>query len=363
MTARSKAAPAPRTIELDSALAKLARILDVDPAEVEFLTGLSVEALRDLRWEISDTLNAADAKRLNGVMAASKLVPTGLAASIGEKWFGPLLCARLVGLVEPKRGGQYAKHLSIDYMADITARTDPRCVGDLIHELDLQTMQQVATTLIERGDHLTLSHFIGHLPADVVTVILEAIDDNAVIVRIARHVEDLAHLDPVVALLPDERIVDLVHAVDVADLWVDGLHLFSQLGDTQITRIATTIAQQDTDALAAALDAFTRHDLWHQGLQLVDHLDPADIVVFAHVLLLLDDAVIDRAVDAIDNARAWATLVRIALAADALAEAERGHLQTIVERLPAAQVAAFEAAATAAGHPALLTEILSPATR
>lgn len=361
MTARRKAAAtAPRSVEVDTALAKLARVLEVEPSEVDFLAHLPVETLRDLRWEISDGLNAADARRLNGVMAASKLVPIGVAATIGERWFGPVLCARLVGLVDPKRGGQYAKHLSVDFMADITARTDPRAVGGLVHELDLRAMQRIAATLLERGDHLTLSHFVGHLPPDVVAAILDAIDDNAAVVRIARYVEDLSHLDPVVERIPDDRIVDLVRAVASADLWADGLHLFSQLGDVQITRIARTIIRQDRDAVAAALGGFDRHDLWHEGLQLVDHLDPTDLATFADVLLVLDDELVDRVVDVIDVTDAWSTLVRIAAAADDIGDAVRARLRQLVARLPKAKVKRFEAAARAAGHGEILQRLLAP---
>ena len=354
-----------RTLEIDTELTKLARTLEVDPDEVDFLAHVELDELRDLRWRITDELNAADAKRLAGVIAASRLLPPPLVAAIGEKWFGPVLCARLVGHVEPKRGGQYARHLSAGFMADITARTDPRVVGDLIHELGVKTLQKIATTLLERGDHLTLSHFVGHLPPEVVAAILDAIDDNAAVVRIARYVEDLDHLDPVVALLPDHRIVDLVRAVDSDDLWVDGLHLFSRLGDDQITRIATTIIRQDARAVISALEAFERHQLWAQGLQLVDHLDPADLVTFADVLLdvdlaVVDHSVIDAVVDAIDTNDAWYILVNIALAADTLDDDVRARLHELVDRLPKAKVARFEAAASELGHDGLLARVLRP---
>jgi hypothetical protein len=347
------------SIETEVALAKLARVLGVDPSEVGFLAHVSTDRLRTLRWQISDTLSAADAKRLAGVIAASRLLPVGLAATIGEKWFGPVLCARLVGLVDPQRGGQYARHLSVDFMADIATRTDPRVVGDLVHELNLKAMQRIATTLLERGDHLTLSHFVGHIPPDVVATILGAIDDNAAVVRIARYVEDLDDLDPVVALLPDERIVALVEAVEVDDLWVDGLHLFSHLSDTQITRIAATIVRQDADAVRAAIDAFDRHGLWEQGIGLVDHLDAADIAAFADVLLVLDDHLIDTAVDVIDRLDAWDTLVRIAIAAGDLDDDVRTRLQHLVDGLPKNQVARFETASRAQGHPDLLSQVLA----
>jgi hypothetical protein len=354
-----------RPIETATALAKLARALDVDPAEVDFLAHLQVDDLRTLRGRVDDRLHAADARRLQGVVAASKHLPTPLAATIGEKWFGPVLCARLVGLVEPKRGGQYARHLSVGFMADITARTDPRVVGDLIPELPLRSMQAIAGRLLHRGDHLTLSHFVGHLPAEVVAAILDAIDDNAAVVRIARYVEDLSHLDPVVALLPDERIVALVRAVAAEDLWVDGLHLFSHLGDAQITRIASTLVQQDTDAVLAVLDALERHDLWAQGITLVDHLDPADLVAFADVLLVVDDtaadaaiALIDSVIAALDANDAWDTLVRIAVAADDLSDDVRRRLRTLVDRLPKASVQRFVAAAEGLGHADLLERVL-----
>jgi hypothetical protein len=350
-------------IETEAALAKLARALEVDPVEVEFLAHLDLDDLRRVRWRINDELAAADTTRLQGVIGASKVVPTALAATIGERWFGPVLCARLVGLVDPKRGGQYARHLSVNFMADITARTDPRVVGDLVHELSLRSMRRIAVALLERGDHLTLSHFVGHIPPEVVAAILGGIDDNAAVVRIARFVEDLDQLDPVVALLPDDRILALVRAVEHDDLWIDGLHLFSHLSDGQITRIASTIVRQDAPAVAAALDAFDRHDLWRQGLQLVDHLDPADLVAFADVLLvvddsLVDDRIIDAAVAAIEANDAWDTLVRIAAAADDLSDDVRARLRELLERVPTANVEQFQAAARRLGHDGLLDRVL-----
>lgn len=349
-----------RPIELDAALAKLARILDVDLAEVDFLAHLPAEMLRDLRWEISGHLAAADAKRLEGVMAASALVPASLAATIGERWFGPVLCARLVGLVEPKRAGQYAKHLSVDFMADITARTDPRGVGELVLELDLTTMQQIASRLLERNDHLTLSLFVGHVPSTVVAAILGAIDDNAAVVRIARYVEDLAHLDPVVALLHDDRIVDLVHAVAEADLWIEGLHLFSHLGHTQMTRIATTIVRQDSDAVAAALDGFDRHGLWQQALPLISLLEAPDLAAVTDVLLVLDDRLVHRAVEVVDESSAWGTLVRIAAATETLGEDVRARLRHVVAHLPSPKLERFQEAAADLGQDGLLDRLLAP---
>lgn len=346
-------------IERSTALAKLARVLEVAPTELALVADLPVAELRALRDQVSDHLAEAHRARLATVVAASKLVPTALAATIGERWFGPVLCAHLVGLVEPVRGGQFAKHLSVGFMADITARTDPRVVGELVDHLSLATMQGIALELLARGDHLTLSHFVGHLPAPVVGSILEAIDDDAAVVRIARFVDDLDHLDPVVALLPDDRILRLVAAVADEDLWPEALHLFGALGDEQILRVATTIVRQDATAVAAALEGIDRHDLWDRGLALIEHLHPVDLVTVADVLLVLDDAVVDRTVAAIEALDAWPLLVRVGLVADDLTPAVRTRLRELVDRLPTQQVGRFEAAAAAAGHPDLLARVLA----
>lgn len=346
------------SIETQTALTKLARALEIPVADVVFLDHLAVEDLRTLQWNISDVLGAANRRRLQGVANASKLIPVGLAATIGEKWFGPVLCAQLVGLIEPARGGQFAKQLSVPFMADITRRTDPRVVSELVNHLSVRTMQKIAIALLDDGDYLTLSHFVGHLPPETIGSILDAIDDNAAVVRIARFVDDVSNLNPVVALLPDSRIVALVEAVDEADLWVDGLHLFSQLEETQITRIATTIVDTNDGMIASALQAFDRHDLWQQGFALVDHLDAAHLATFADVLLVVNDDLIAAAVDAIDTHNAWPTLVRIARSVEHLAPNVQARLRSLVESLPAARVDGFRAASTQLGYPDLLSRVL-----
>jgi len=288
-----------------AALAKLARVLEVDKSAVEFLGDVPVEDLRALRNHVSDQLHEADAGRLSRVAAASKLIPMGMAASIGQHWFGATLCARLVGLIEPDRGGQFATHLDVEFMADITVKTDPRLVGELVHHLPLASMQGIATTLYRRDDHLTLSHFVGHIPPPIVAAILEALTDDAAVVRIAVFVEDLANLDPVVALLTDERLLGLIRAVEAEDLWVEGLHLFGHLGSEQIERIAVTLVDNDEHLLRAALAAFDRHDLWVEGLGVLEVIEGDRLAHLASVLIELDDELVLAAITAFDRHDLW----------------------------------------------------------
>lgn len=294
-----------------AAHAKLARVLEVDESAVAFLDPVSLEDVRALRDRTSDLLHDADAARLSKVLAASKLIPMGLAASIGQNWFGATLCARLVGLIEPERGGQFAKHLDLDFMVDITARTDPRVVGDLVHHLPIEAMQGIATTLYERDDFLTLSHFVGHIPPEIVNQILEALTDDAAVVRIAVYVEHMNALDPVVALLPDERLLRLIRAVVAEDLWVEGLYLFAHLGPEQIERVALTLVDSQEELLPRALEAFNRHELWAEGLGILDDLDGDRMAQLASVLIDLDDELVLAAIQAFDDNDLWAQGLKI----------------------------------------------------
>jgi hypothetical protein len=344
-------------VQQEAALAKLARLLDVGPAEVAFLDGVDLESLATLRDQVSDLLARDDAKRLRTVMAAAKLVPVPLAATIGEKWFGAAMCARFVGLVDPRMARQYARYLSVDFMADITARTDPRAVGGIVDELPLPTMQAIAATLLDRDDPYTLSHFVGYLPPEVVVEILAAIDDDAALVRIAGYVENVRVLDPVVALLPEARLVALVRATERDDLWPEALHLFGQLSAAQITRIATLLVHVD-GILDAALKAFGRHDLWQGGLQLLDALDPEEMELIVDALDAVDDDTIELAVAAAEAHDVWEPLVRAVVAAQGRIISLGPRVAALVERVPATGVARFSAAAAAAGHPGLLEELL-----
>jgi len=392
------------TLSHDAELAKLGRLLDTDEPSIEFLRKADLTTLRALRDQISSMLQETDAQRLRKLISASRLVPVSVAAPIGEKWFGPTLCARLVGLVDPKMGGQFARHLSIEFMADITARTDPRVVGELVNYLPLATMQGIAPLLLERDDYVTLSHFVGHLPPASVASILEAIHDDAAVVRIAQYVEDPASLDPVVALIPDGRLLSLIDAVDHEDLWVEGVNLFACLGNAQIERVAKSIFQSkeqvvvnivdafrrfdlweqgievlahlghaefdvvaealgrlDRKVIEVAIDAFVRHDLWEQGLKILAQLSPEQFDVIAEVVGALDSDVMADVIAAADRVDCWEPLVHAAAAIADLPGSYSKALATVVAEQPPTRINRFESVATRLGYPGLLGQFLQSA--
>lgn len=220
-----------------AALVKLARVLEVDESELDFLEPLDVATLHELREQCAARLHEEDAERLGAVAAAGRLLPAGVSAAIAQRFFGPSLVARLVGLLEPERAAQQARHIDTKFMADVAARADAHVISALSAHLSLTMLQDITKVLVERDDVVTLSLFVGPLPAETIAAILEAVDDHAAVVRIAQYVEQSEALDPIVSLLPDHRVKQLLGAVRDQALSDEAVHLFAQLGDTQTSRL------------------------------------------------------------------------------------------------------------------------------
>ena len=81
--------------KLDSSaeLVKLGQLLHVPSAELQFLEGMSLPTLIKIRELSTDKLFNDGSKLFQKLASASKLMPIGVTASIGEKIFGAMLCA------------------------------------------------------------------------------------------------------------------------------------------------------------------------------------------------------------------------------------------------------------------------------
>ncbi len=108
----------------DAEIVKLARLLGAEPRELDFLRQIEWQVLRDLREQAASTMFDADRQQLQRVAAATKLVPGKITAVIGERAFGPLLAARVTGLLDPSRAVDIAAHLPTHFIADVGAQID-----------------------------------------------------------------------------------------------------------------------------------------------------------------------------------------------------------------------------------------------
>ncbi|MFE0025571.1 hypothetical protein [Amycolatopsis sp. NPDC059021] len=233
MTARNFAARAE--------ILKLARVLGVEPENLDYLERVDEDDLRAFREQVTDTLFDANLTVLQRMALASRLLPGAVLAKIAERVFGPMLCARIAGLVDVNRGIDVAKRLSPKFLAEVAAELDPRRASAIITRIPLDTVVEVARELTRREDWITLGRFVGHLPDVTVQRSLEVVG-NADLLRIAFVLDDKSRIDHVVALLPEGRLAAVLRAaVDDEDLWDPALDLITHLGDERLDTVLALV--------------------------------------------------------------------------------------------------------------------------
>jgi hypothetical protein len=228
--------------EAEAEILKLARVLGVEPARLDYLARVDADDLRAFRDQVTDTLFDANIAVLQRMALAARLLPGGVLAKIAEKVFGPLLCARIAGLVEVSRGVDVAKRLSPRFLADVAADLDPRRASGIISRIPLDTVLAVAAELARREDWITLGRFVGHLPDPTVRRALDEIDDPGLL-RIAFVLDDKSRVDHVVGLLPAHRLGHLLTAAGTDEgLWTPALDLLTHVSEQRRATLKPMLA-------------------------------------------------------------------------------------------------------------------------
>ncbi|QRP44910.1 hypothetical protein [Amycolatopsis sp. FDAARGOS 1241] len=209
---------------------KLARVLDVEPARLAYLGDVDPADLQLFREQVTTTLFDANLVVLERMALASRLLPAPVVAKIAEKVFGPLLCARIAGLVDVSRGVDVAKRLPPKFLASVAAELDPRRATSIITRIPIDTVVAVAGELTRREDWITLGRFVGHLPDPTVRRSLDVLDDAALL-RTAYVLDDKSRIDHVLGLLPAGRLPRLIRAAGADEsLWEPALDVLAHLG-------------------------------------------------------------------------------------------------------------------------------------
>jgi hypothetical protein len=252
---------------------RLARVLGVEPERIGFLEGVAPGDLRVLRLRISDALFDADRSTLQKVAAAGRLLPAPLVATLAEKFFGPLLSARVAGLLERSRAVDLANRLPAAFLAELSAALDPRRVPGVLAGIPAGRIVDVARELARRGDFATMASFVPHLADETLLATIEVLDDEGLL-RIGFHMDAAEGLEHLVALLPEERLRGIVRAAGAVGLWPEALALMNGVSEVQRGRLVDfAVEEQVLDGL---VQAARDQDLWDELLPLVPLLpEPA----------------------------------------------------------------------------------------
>jgi hypothetical protein len=215
-------------MQVRAEILKLSRLLERDPESLACLAAVAPADLRALRELTTERLFSAQGKALGRLAGASRVLPTGLLATLGERAFGPLLCARFAGMLEPGRAVDVASKLSPEFLAEVAVELDPRRASDVIGRIPAREVAAVARELAAREEYVTLGRFVGHIDDEALQAALGEMDDR-VLLQVAFVLEGDGGLDELADVIGTERLVGVVRAGEDSELWAEGLELLASL--------------------------------------------------------------------------------------------------------------------------------------
>lgn len=260
---------ATEAVQARAEILKLARLLEREPDELAYLEAVPLEDLQALREQTTEVMWQANGAALGRLAAASKLLPSGLTATISERAFGPLLSARMAGLLEPERAVDVATKLPIPFLADVAILLDPRRASALIALIPPAQTADVTRELVRRGEYVTLGRFVGHLGHEAITAAVAVMDD-ATLLRVGFVLEDKDRLEWLIELLPAERLGRIVEAAAEHGLWLEALDLLGHLSPARRLAIVTGAPDLDRAAIEAILATVVEYELWQEVLEIAE---------------------------------------------------------------------------------------------
>ncbi|HEX4011783.1 MAG TPA: hypothetical protein VHX62_17310 [Solirubrobacteraceae bacterium] len=295
---------------------KLARLLGLDPDQLAYLEPLPADDLRALRDGITEVLYDGQGGSLRRLAAASRLLPAGLTAILGQRAFGPLLSARLAGMLDPDRAIDVAGKLPPPFLADVASELDPRRASALIGGLSPELIAAATAELVARGEYVTMGRFVGHLSDPAVAAAVSAMDDRALL-EVAFVLEDKDQVGRLLSRLPPARAAGIIRAAADGGLWVQALDLLKHLSARQRRDMAAAALALEDAALQGVLEAVIEHELWDEALLIAEH----DDTVTARLVARLEAMPAKRRRAAAARAREDGALDRLGVLGQALAGA------------------------------------------
>lgn len=297
-------------LDTSAELVKLGLLLGVPSAELNFLEDLPLQTLIKVRALTTDRLFGDGRKLFQKLASASKLLPAGITATIGEKAFGAMLCARIASEMPYPRAVELADKMSIPFLAQVTIELDPRRVKDIIQNMPLAKLRAVATELLAQKHYIIMGGFVGHMLPAQLKVILDDVSSDEALLHIGFFIESKHQLSDIIRLLPKERMHKLIGYLQThEELWPEALALMVHVEDELKRELGDIAAELGGSVLDDLVGTVQRLDLWQDGLPLFACMSPATQFKLINTPLLSEVAPLTRVLVNTDRFSLWATLL------------------------------------------------------
>jgi hypothetical protein len=297
-------------LDTSAELVKLGQLLGVPSAELSFLESLPLTTLIKVRALTTDKLFNDGRKLFQKLASASKLMPAGVTATIGEKIFGAMLCARIASEMPYKRAVELADKMTIPFLAQVTLELDPRRVKDIIQNIPLAKLRAVATELLAQKHYIVMGGFVGYMLPAQLKIILQDVSSEEALLHIGFFIENKHQLSDIIRLLAKERLHKLIGYLQThEELWPEALALMIHLEDDLKRELGDIAAEFGGTVLDNLVGTVQQMDLWQDALPLFACMSPATQFKLINTPLLSEVIPLTSVLVNTDRFSLWATLL------------------------------------------------------
>lgn len=287
---------------------KLARTLDTDESELEFLDDRTAPELRALREGISEAMFKRHASSFRLLANLSGLVPAGITAKISHLALGAYLSGRVTGEMPPTRAVAVARKLPSEFLADISLSIDPARAEAVIAAMPTNMVETVAQILVQRREYVTMGRFVGAVSEEALFQVIDLLGDEALL-HIGFYVEDAARLDSILEYLSDERLRGIVQTATEQDLWPEALSLVQLVGDAQKGRLGDLVAAEDESVLDSLVHVAQEQALWPEVMVAAGSMTEANQRIVVNLPSVTDEDVLNAIIATAHEQSMWPTIL------------------------------------------------------
>ena len=309
---------------------KLARLVGAEPEQLSYLQYVAPQDIRDLREQVTVVMFDADRQMLQRVASATKMIPGKLAAAIGERAFGPLLCARVTGLLEPSRAVEIAGRLPTEFLAEVAVLLDPRRASRVIAEIPAQQIGEITAALAEREEFIAMGGFVGHLPEASLRAAIDAVDDETLLLT-AYVIETKSNLGALVGLLSEQRLESVIRTAHELDLWVEALDVLSYVSEDQRGQLGDIAAAAEDEVLDGMVRTAESEGLWAAVLPVTRAMSPDSRTRFAKLESIQSRPLLAQIIRAAHEHDLWSPLIGFATEFEQATQLQIAELIAAVE--------------------------------
>lgn len=287
---------------------KLARALDTEASELDFLDDCAAPELRGLREGISEAMFKRYASSFRLLANLSGLVPATITAKIAHLALGAFLSGRVTGEMPPARAVLVARKLPSEFLAEISLSIEPARAEAVIAAMPTNMVETVAGILVRQREYVTMGRFVSAVSEEALYRVVDLLEDEALL-HIGFYVEDAARIDQILEYLSDERLRGMIHTATEQDLWPEALSLVQIVGDAQKGRLGDLVAAEDETVLDSLIHVTQAQMLWPEVMVAAGSMAEDNQRTVVNLPSVTDEAVLNAIIITAHEQAIWSIVL------------------------------------------------------